>query len=83
VAQTHQPITVTKHGKAVGQFVPMPAGKRPFRSVVGRSPGIRIPSEAEWRKLKDEWADEWDRSTENFVRDFLQPPTKNKSKKKK
>jgi prevent-host-death family protein len=79
---TQKPFTITKRGKPVGQFVPTSVEKKPFRSVVGRSPAIRMPSEAEWRKLKDEWADEWDRSTENFVRDFLQPPSKTKSKKK-
>ena len=42
VARTHQPITVTKRGKAVCQFVPMPPEERPFRSVVGRSPNARI-----------------------------------------
>ena len=36
VAQTQEPITVTKHGKAVGQFVPMPAESKQFRSIFGR-----------------------------------------------
>jgi hypothetical protein len=79
---TQKPLTVTKRGKVVGKFVPEPPVEKPFRSVVGRSAATRMPSEAEWRKIKDEWAEEWDRSTENFVRDFLQPPSQIKSKKK-
>lgn len=79
---TQRPLTVTKRGKVVGKFVPEPPEEKPFRSFFGRSPDIRMPSEGEWRKLKDEWAEEWDRSTENFVRDFLQPRSGNKSRKK-
>jgi prevent-host-death family protein len=79
---TQRPITITKRGKVVGDFVPAPRAEKTFRSVVGRSAATRLPSEAEWRKIKDEWAEEWDRSTENFVRDFLQPSSKTKSKKK-
>ena len=52
-------ITVTKRGKPVGQFVPMPAEVKPFRSIVGRSPGIKIPPNfAELRAaLALDWAD--------------------------
>ncbi len=40
--ETQQAITVTKRGKVVGQFVPVPTEPKPFHSVVGRSPGIKI-----------------------------------------
>jgi hypothetical protein len=73
-----QRFSITKRGKVVGEFVPAPREERPFRSIVGRSPNIRIPSEAQWAKLKNEWADEWDQSAKNFVRDFLQPKSKKK-----
>src|SRR6185312_191709 len=51
---------ITKRGKLVVHFVPAPAEEKPFRSVVGRSPGIRLPREAEWARLKKAWADGWD-----------------------
>jgi prevent-host-death family protein len=76
---TQRPLTVTKRGKVVGKFVPEPPEQKPFRSLFGRTPDIRIPSEAEWRKLKDEWADEWERSTENFARELGKTPGKIKS----
>src|SRR5665213_1059706 len=68
-----QRFSITKRGKLVGHFVPASAEEKPFRSIVGRSRGIRIPSEDEWTNLKADWADEWDRSTHNFVRAFAQP----------
>ncbi len=63
VAQTKQSITVTKRGKAVCRFVPMPAEEKPFHSVVGRSPDIKIigdiisPLPQEW--TLPEWM--WDK----------------------
>jgi prevent-host-death family protein len=57
---TQRPITVTKRGKPVGQFVPVPVEEKPFRSVVGRSPNARIlgdiisPLPQEW--TLPEWA---------------------------
>ena len=52
-------LTVTKRGRPVGQFVPMPREDKPFRSIVGRSPGIHIPPDfAELRaSLASDWAD--------------------------
>jgi antitoxin (DNA-binding transcriptional repressor) of toxin-antitoxin stability system len=76
---TQRPLTVTKRGKVVGKFVPEPPEEKPFRSLFGRTPDIRIPSEAEWRKLKDEWADEWERSTESFARELGKTPGNIKS----
>jgi prevent-host-death family protein len=63
VNATQRPITVTKRGKPVGKFVPMPVEEKLFRSVVGRSPGIKIlgdiisPLPQEW--TLPEWA--WDK----------------------
>jgi len=71
-----QRFGITKRGKLVGHFVPAPAEEKPFRSVIGRSHGIRIPSEAEWTKLKKEWADEWDLSTKNFESGFAHSKSK-------
>ncbi len=57
-----RPFKITKRGKAVGTFVPEPAEEKPFYSVVGRSPGIKIlgdiisPLPQEW--TLPEWA--WD-----------------------
>jgi prevent-host-death family protein len=39
---TQVSITITKRGKPVGRFVPMPAEEKPFRSIIGRSPNARI-----------------------------------------
>jgi len=66
--EMNQPITITKRGKVVGQFVPTSSQPKPFRSIFGRTPGVHLPTQAEWRKLKDEWADEWDKSTERLAR---------------
>jgi hypothetical protein len=75
---TQQRFSITKRGKLVGHFVPVSAKEKPFRSVVGRSRGIRIPSEAEWTKLKADWADEWDSSTHSLARALAQPKGKKK-----
>lgn len=78
--EKQQAITVTKHGKVVGQFVPKSPEPKPFRSLFGRTPGGRMPSNADWRKLKNEWADEWDDSTAKLARqlggDFTEPREK-------
>lgn len=66
--ELHQPITITKRGKVVGQFVPKSSQPKPLRSIFGRSPGVNLLGKADWRKLKDDWADEWDKSTERLVR---------------
>jgi prevent-host-death family protein len=57
---TQKPFTITKRGKAVGKFVPEPREEKPFYSIVGRSPGIKIlgdivsPLPQEW--TLPEWA---------------------------
>lgn len=68
VAETQQPIIVTKRGKVVGQFVPMVEQVRPFRSIFGRSPAVQPPSDDEWRKIKSSWADEWEESTTRLAK---------------
>jgi hypothetical protein len=73
-----QRFSITKRGKLVGHFVPASVEEKPFRSVVGRSSGLRIPSEGEWTKLKADWADEWDRSTHDLARALAQPKSKKK-----
>jgi prevent-host-death family protein len=65
---TQKPLTITKRGKVVGEFVPAQPEAKPFRSIFGRTPGVHLQTQAEWRKLKDEWADEWDKSTERLAR---------------
>ena len=65
-------LIVTKRGKPVGQFISPPKEERPFRSVVGRSPGIKIkgdivsPLPQEW--TLPEWAWEKPESSEKKSR---------------
>jgi prevent-host-death family protein len=66
--EMNQPITITKRGRVVGQFVPTSSQPKPFRPLFGRTPGVKLPSDAEWRKFKDELADEWEKSTERLAR---------------
>lgn len=55
-----QRFSITKRGKLVGHFVPVSVEEKPFRSIVGRSPGIKIlgdiisPLPQEW--TLPEWA---------------------------
>lgn len=63
--ETQMPFLITKRGKPVGHFVPMSLDEeKPFRSIVGRFPGIKIlgdivsPLPQEW--TLPEWA--WDRN---------------------
>ena len=70
--ETSQAITVTKHGKVVGRFVPARAEQTPFRSIFGRTPGAVLPKESEWRTLRDEWIDEWEQSTERLSKQLTQ-----------
>jgi antitoxin (DNA-binding transcriptional repressor) of toxin-antitoxin stability system len=65
---TQKSFTITKRGKVVGEFVPAQPDAKPFRSLFGRTPGVSLPTQAEWTKLKNEWADEWDKSTERLAR---------------
>ena len=66
--EKQQAITITKHGKVVGQFVPKSTEPKPFRSLFGRTPGGRPPGGTEGRKSNDEWTDEWDDSTRRLAR---------------
>jgi len=65
---SQQRFSITKRGKVVGHFVPAQPEEKPFRSIFGRTPGVHLPTHAEWGKLKDEWTDEWDKSTERLAR---------------
>jgi len=59
---SQESFTITKRGKIIGDFVPV-REERPFRSVVGRSPGVKVlgdiisPLPQEW--TLPEWA--WDK----------------------
>jgi prevent-host-death family protein len=66
--EMNQPITITKRGRVVGQFVPTSSQPKPFRPLFGRTPGVKLPSDVEWRKFKDELAVEWAKSTERLAR---------------
>jgi hypothetical protein len=46
----------------------MPAEEKPFRSLWGRSPGVKIPDDKEWRRLKEGWAKEWENSLQGSAR---------------
>jgi prevent-host-death family protein len=61
-------LVITKRGKAVSHLVQPPQEAKPFRSIVGRTPGGRLPGEKEWLKSKDDWAEEWDDSTRHLVK---------------
>lgn len=78
VAEAQEPITITKRGKAVVQLVPMPAEEKPFRSLFGRSPGIKVPNEKEWKKLKSDWAQEWEDSFQKSAQVFEQSKSRKK-----
>ena len=54
---TQRPITVTKRGKVVGQFVPYAGDEKTFRSIVGRSPQVRLP--ANFAELRSGLALDW------------------------
>jgi antitoxin (DNA-binding transcriptional repressor) of toxin-antitoxin stability system len=60
---TQQSFTITKRGKAVGQFVPVQSEEKHSRPFVGSSPGIKIlgdiisPLPQEW--TLPEWM--WDK----------------------
>lgn len=66
VSTTGRAVTVTKRGKPVGQFVPMPAQATLFRSIVGRSPGINVP--ANFPQLRAALAADWADPAENWAR---------------
>ena len=66
VAKQHR-FGISKRGKLIGHFVPLAPEEKPFRSIFGRTPGIRIPDQAEWKKLKTEWAGEWKDSSEKLL----------------
>lgn len=55
VAEKHQPLLITKHGKPVAQLIPAPAGK----NIVGSMKGsvlwigdIISPIDVEWDAMK-------------------------------
>jgi antitoxin (DNA-binding transcriptional repressor) of toxin-antitoxin stability system len=50
-------VIVTKRGKPVAQLsAPAVPESNAFRSIFGRTPGVKIPTEAEWKKLKAAFA---------------------------
>jgi hypothetical protein len=66
-------VGITKRGVLVGHFVPVPPEQKPFRSLFGRSPNIKIPELAEWMKMKAEWADDWEASTKKLAHTLKRP----------
>lgn len=66
-------LVVTKRGKPVAQIIAPAREAAPFRSLFGRTPGIRIPNEAEWKKLKAEFAAEWSDPAEKLSRAMRKP----------
>jgi prevent-host-death family protein len=52
-------LIITKRGKPVSQVTAPAPQEKPFRSIIGRSPGIRIPPDFEElrAKLALDWAD--------------------------
>jgi prevent-host-death family protein len=69
-------LVVTKRGKPVAQLTAAVAEPKPFRSIFGRTPAIKIPTDAEWKKLKAQLAAEWTDPGEKLVR--IENETKSK-----
>lgn len=61
-------LIVTKRGEPVVQIGPAVEEQRPFRSIVGRSPAIKIPDPAEWIRLKRALADDWSTPADKLAR---------------
>ena len=75
-----RPFAITKRGKVVGRFVPEPPEEKPFVSVVGRSPGVRLPTEKQWKAHKEEMRQLWDVSLEKTVRTLQTEKTKKRNR---
>ncbi|HEY4009941.1 MAG TPA: type II toxin-antitoxin system prevent-host-death family antitoxin [Acidobacteriaceae bacterium] len=61
-------LIVTKRGEPVMEIGPPAEKEKPFRSVVGRSARINVPSAADWKRLKTELAAEWDEPADKLAR---------------
>jgi prevent-host-death family protein len=59
VSEGNLTVIVTKRGRPVAQLTAPVSEAKPFRSLFGRTPGIKIPTQAEWKKLKAQFASEW------------------------
>jgi len=59
VNQKNLTLIITKRGKPVSQLTAPIPEEKPFRSIIGRSPDIRIPSNFDGLKAKLalDWAD--------------------------
>ena len=77
-----QPIAITKHGKVVAHVV-APPEEKPFRSIFGRTPNIKLPTDAQWTKMKSDWADDWDESTRQSLKILREAEGKARKRKKK
>lgn len=73
-------LVVTKRGKPVAQLSAVATEPKPFRSVFGRSPGIKVPTEAEWKRLKAVLAAEWADPGEKLRRVEHEAKSKKRSK---
>jgi prevent-host-death family protein len=60
-------LVITKHGRPVSHLVQPPQESKPFRSIVGRTPGVDAPNRKGLAKLKDEWTADWDESTKHLA----------------
>lgn len=61
-------LIVTKRGKPVVEIGPATPEVKPFRSVVGRSPLVRVPDGADWKRLKAKLAADWSDPGERLAR---------------
>jgi prevent-host-death family protein len=73
VKQGKLTLIVTKRGQPVSHIIPPTTAAKPFRSIFGRSPSMDVPDHTHWKKLKAEWAAEWDASTEKLVHAVTRP----------
>jgi prevent-host-death family protein len=74
-------LVVTKRGRPVVQLTaPIEAPSKPFRSIFGRTPDIKVPTHDEWVKLKERWAGEWENSADEPERSARKAKRKKSAK---
>lgn len=60
-------VIVTKRGKVMAEITQPQGEEKPFRSIFGRSSGVRLPSEKQWARAKEELAGAMEESSERLA----------------
>ena len=79
VNETGLTLVITKRGKPVMQAIAPAAEQKPFRSIFGRSVGIKVPSFEQFMKARAAFADDWADPGEKWAR--TNPSTQRKKRK--